>query len=198
MTGIRRALILSGLTVAVVVGGSIPASATFADSVSVATTAVTDTVQAPGNLRVTDTCTTTTITTKRVVRTNPATGAQTTVSTSTTTTTNTATSNVDSESTTSSPGPGAHETTYTTVRKDTDLTVTLQWGRSNSRDVTGYAISAHLGAYGVDEELLTTTATSVTRTQDADMLYLRPSLFVTTLTSYGWTAASATTRELAC
>lgn len=35
MTGIRRALILAGLTLAVMIGGGIPASATFSESLSV-------------------------------------------------------------------------------------------------------------------------------------------------------------------
>ncbi len=50
MTGIRRGLILLGLTVAVVIGASIPASATFADAVAVTTTISTTTVAAPTNV----------------------------------------------------------------------------------------------------------------------------------------------------
>jgi hypothetical protein len=50
MNGIRRGLILLGLTVAVIVGASVPASATFADAVAVKTTISTTTVAAPGNL----------------------------------------------------------------------------------------------------------------------------------------------------
>jgi hypothetical protein len=47
MTGIRRALILIGLTAAVILGASIPASATFADSSAVGHTVGTLTVAAP-------------------------------------------------------------------------------------------------------------------------------------------------------
>ena len=47
MTGIRRGLILLGLTVAVVIGASVPASATFAEAVAVKTTISTTTVAAP-------------------------------------------------------------------------------------------------------------------------------------------------------
>ena len=50
MTSTRRILILIGLTVAVIVGASIPASATFSESVTVPTTVQTITVEAPGNV----------------------------------------------------------------------------------------------------------------------------------------------------
>lgn len=50
MNGIRRGLILLGLTVAVVIGASVPASATYADSVALGPTISTATVAAPGNL----------------------------------------------------------------------------------------------------------------------------------------------------
>jgi hypothetical protein len=49
MNGIRRGLILLGLAVAVIIGASIPASATYADSVTVKTTVATTTVAAPSN-----------------------------------------------------------------------------------------------------------------------------------------------------
>ena len=53
MTGIRRALVLVGLTLAVMVGAAIPASATFADSAGVAgPTLTTITVPAPIQLEV--------------------------------------------------------------------------------------------------------------------------------------------------
>jgi len=53
MTGIRRAVVLIGLTVAVMVGAAIPASATFAESVSIAGPTVTTlTVPAPINVEV--------------------------------------------------------------------------------------------------------------------------------------------------
>jgi hypothetical protein len=61
MTGIRRALVLVGLTLAVMVGAAIPASATFADSVGVAgPTVTTITVPAPIQVEVKNvTCTST-------------------------------------------------------------------------------------------------------------------------------------------
>jgi hypothetical protein len=50
MTGIRRGLILLGLTVAVVIGASVPASATFSEAIQVKTTIATTTVAAPTNV----------------------------------------------------------------------------------------------------------------------------------------------------
>jgi hypothetical protein len=50
MNGIRRGLILLGLTVAVIAGAGLPASATYADSVAVRPTINTATVVAPGNV----------------------------------------------------------------------------------------------------------------------------------------------------
>jgi hypothetical protein len=50
MNGIRRGLILLGLTVAVIVGVSIPASANYSDSVTVRPTISTTTVAGPTNV----------------------------------------------------------------------------------------------------------------------------------------------------
>ena len=51
MNGIRRGMVLVGLTVAVIVGASIPALATYKDSVAVTTTTINSTtVTAPGNV----------------------------------------------------------------------------------------------------------------------------------------------------
>jgi hypothetical protein len=50
MNGIRRGLLLLGLTVAVIVGVSIPASANYADSVAIRPTIATATVVAPANV----------------------------------------------------------------------------------------------------------------------------------------------------
>ena len=50
MTRIRRGLVLLGLTVAVVIGASVPASATYSEAVAVKTTISTTTVAAPTNL----------------------------------------------------------------------------------------------------------------------------------------------------
>jgi hypothetical protein len=59
MTGIRRALILIGLIGTVMVGSSIPASATFADSAVVAHTVSTGTVAPPARVTIDDYCSTT-------------------------------------------------------------------------------------------------------------------------------------------
>jgi hypothetical protein len=57
MTVIRRIALVIGLTVAVIAGASIPASATFAESVKIPTTSITTpTVLAATNLRVTISC----------------------------------------------------------------------------------------------------------------------------------------------
>ena len=50
MNGIRRGLLLLGLTVAVIVGVSIPASANYADSVAIGPTITTTAVAAPVNV----------------------------------------------------------------------------------------------------------------------------------------------------
>ena len=50
MNRIRRALILLGLTVAVILGASVPAWATYADSVAIRPTISTATVVAPGSV----------------------------------------------------------------------------------------------------------------------------------------------------
>ena len=50
MNRIRRGLILLGLTVAVIVGASVPASANYSDAVVVRTTVNSTSVAAPGNI----------------------------------------------------------------------------------------------------------------------------------------------------
>jgi hypothetical protein len=198
MTGIRRVLVLIGLTLAVMIGAAIPASATFADSVTAKTSITTGIVAAPTGVTVNDSCITTTTTTKRTVRTDPVTGVQTVTANSTTTGTNTSASNVQGTTTTTAAGPGAYETTTTTVTKNTNLHVTVSWVASQSRGVNGYVVSAHLGAYNQVAPLMATTATTVTAVEDADQLALQPSVIVTTSTTYGWTADAARTAVLAC
>jgi hypothetical protein len=56
MTITRRITVLIGLTVAVIVGASLPASAAFADSVTVPTTVTTINVAAPSTVTVTGNC----------------------------------------------------------------------------------------------------------------------------------------------
>jgi hypothetical protein len=197
---IRRSAVLLGLTALVIVGSSIPASATFSDSVSAPASMTTLKVAAPTGLTLDDSCTTTTTTVKRTVYTHPGTGAQTTTYYNSSTTQTSSTSNVQGTTTETVAGPRPNETTTTTVTKNTDLRVTLNWVASPSRGVTGYTVSAHLGINGSVAPLLTTTSstTSVTQVQDADALSYQPSLLVTTRTSYGWTADSARTRVLSC
>ena len=55
----RRALALIGLTVAVLIGGSIPASATFSEAVAVATSVGTATIAPPTQVEAKTLCTTT-------------------------------------------------------------------------------------------------------------------------------------------
>lgn len=198
MTGIRRALILIGLTVAVMVGAAIPASATFADLVKVTTTVPTVTVQAPSGLTVDDRCVTATTTTRRTVRTDPVTGVQTQTAYSSNTTYATSTSNVQGTTSSTAAGPGAYEQTTTTVSRNTDLHVSLSWAGSTSRGVTNYVVSAHLGINGTVTPLLSTAGVNVSQVQDADALAYQPSLLVTTHTSYGWTADSQRTPVLSC
>jgi hypothetical protein len=198
MTGIRRVLILSGLTLAVIVGSGIPASATFVDTVGVSTAITTGTVAAPTGVTVSDSCVTTTTTVKQTVYTDPVTGARTTRYYSSSTTQATSTSNVQGTDSSTVAGPGAYETTTTTVTRNTNLHVSLSWTASTSRGVTGYVVSAHLGVNGSVAPLLGTTGTTVSQVQDADALVYQPSLLVTTQTSYGWTADSARTAVLAC
>ncbi len=199
MTTTRRILVLAGMILAVMIGTSIPASATFADSVAVPTMKITTgTVQAPTGLVLKDFCMTTTTTVRRTTYTDPATGASWQTAYSYTSTSVTSTSNVQSSSTTTTAGPGYGETTTTTVTTNTNLHVSLSWSASTSPRVTGYVVSAHLGLNGSSVPLLSTAGTSVSQIQDADNLYYQPSLFVTTQTNYGWTADSARTVPLSC
>ena len=201
MNRIRRSAVLFGLTAAVIVGSSIPAGATFSESVSTNTATLrTATVAAPTGLIVDDTCTTTTTTVKRTVFTDPTTGVQTTRSYTSSTTQSTSSTNVDSSTTETVAGPGLNETTTTTVTKNTVLSVALRWSASASRGVNGYVVAAHLGINGSVLPLMSTASgtTSVTQSEDADALSYLPTLSVTTQTTYGWTATSAQTRLLSC
>ena len=69
----RRILTLIGLTVAVLIGAIVPASATFSEDVAVATAITTGTVAAPASMTVNDWCQTVPTTTV-----NPLTGVSTT------------------------------------------------------------------------------------------------------------------------
>lgn len=201
MTVIRRAATLIGLTLAVIIGAGVPASASFAESVTVnaGVGITTVTVAAPAWITVNDYCVTTTTTVRQTVRTDPVTGVATTTSYSSTSTSTTSTSNVQSYSSTPAAGPGLNETTTTTVTRNTDLYVSANWAASNSRGLSGYLVTAHL-SNGTAQPMVQTaaTVTSTSSVVDADALVYGPALSVSTLTSYGWTAQSVRSAPLAC
>ena len=201
MTGIRRAATLIGLTLAVIIGSGVPASASFAESVTVdASVGITTvTVAAPAWITVDDYCLTTTTTVRQTVRRDPVTGVPTTTSYSSTSTSAISTSNVQSYSSTPVTGPNPFETTTTTVTKNTDLHVSANWAASNSRGLSGYLVTAHLSNGGTQPMVQTAaTVTSTSSVVDADNLAYGPALSVSTLTSYGWTAQSVRSAPLAC
>jgi hypothetical protein len=198
MTAIRRLLLLSGLTMAVVISTGVPASATFTDTSVVAHTVSTGTVAPPTSVTVDDSCVTATTTTRRTVRTDPVTLVQTQTAYSSTTTYAASSSNVQGTTSSPAPGPGVNETTTTTVTKNTALNVTVTWTASGTRGVDGYVVSAHLGINDSLSPMLVTTATTTTRQVDADYLAYQPSVIVSTHTSYGWTADAARTAVLTC
>jgi hypothetical protein len=199
MNTVRRGLLLVPLTVAVILGASVPAWAAFGDPVKVSTAITTVTVAAPATVTVNDSCTTTTTTTTTTVSTNPGTGVQTTTYYNSTTSTATSGSNVQGTTTSSVPGPGPLETTTTTVTKNTMLTVSASWTASGSRGVNGYLVNAHLSDGTVYAMAQTAAGTlSASSTADADNLAYQPRLSVTTLTSYGWSTQSALTGYLSC
>jgi hypothetical protein len=197
MNALRRILILSVLTVAVIAGASLPAWAAYSDTAKVSPTIVTATVAAPAWLSVNDSCTTATTVVNRTVYTNPSTGQQTQTAYSSTTTYASSTSNVQSSTTTTAAGPGWNETTTTTTTKNTDVTVSASWPASGSRGVNGYVVTAHL-ADGTTYPMAQTTALTTSQTVDADNLAYQPRLSVTTLTSYGWTAQTAISGVISC
>jgi hypothetical protein len=198
MTTTRRILVLIGTFAAVMIGTSIPANATFADSVARTTTIATGTVQAPTGLVLNDYCMTTTTTVKQTIYRDPVSGASWQTAYSSTSSTVGSTGNVQSYSSTTEPGPGLNETTTTTVSQNTNLHVSLSWSASTSARVTGYVVNAHLGIDGSVIPMVSTATTSTSAVQDADALYYQPRLSVTTQTDYGWTATSAQTALLAC
>jgi hypothetical protein len=199
VTGIRRALLLVGLTGAVIIGASVPAWAGFADSSAVSTAIATTTVAAPSRVTMNDSCITTTTVVKRTVRTNPFTGVQTQTAYSSTSSDAASSSNVDSTTTTTVAGPGWNETTTTTTTKNTMLSVSVSWPASGSGGVSGYVVTAHL-ADGSSYPMAQTAAGTLSASgiADADDLSDQPRLSVTTLTSYGWTAQSTLTRYVSC
>lgn len=199
----RRTSTVICLSLAAVVGTGLSASADFVATVVAAKpTIATLTVQPPTGVTVDDHCITTTVTTKRTVRTNPATGRQTQTAYSQTTTTEVSSTDVDTTTQSTTTGPGANDTTTTTVDKNTNLHVTVRWTASTTattpKGISGYLVSAHLGIDNSVAPLLRTTATQASQVQDAGNLAYRPSLIVTTETPYGWTASAPRTAVLSC
>jgi hypothetical protein len=78
--------------------------------------------------------------------------------------------------------------------------VTLDWNLSSTRrGVTGYEIRTYVGTASQVQARLGSTAT--TWTANADRSFVNGNTFdftVTTLTSYGWTAESVHTQQIAC
>jgi hypothetical protein len=199
-TSIRRVLTVVGLAIAVVIGASLPATATYSDSEARTTTIATETVAAPASVTIDDRCTTTTTTVRRTVYTNPTTGVQTQTAYSSTSSTVDSTSNVQGTTSSTVAGPGLYETTTTTITRNTDLHVTGSWPASTtSRGVSGYLVNAHLVDGSVFPMAQTTpTVLTTSASVDADYLAYQPRLSVTTLTTYGWTATTAPSRVITC
>jgi hypothetical protein len=191
MTAVRRSLVVLALTVAVIVGASLPAQALFADSTAVTTTVSTRTVQPPTDVKVSTYCITTT-TTRRTTTSAYGTSTWTTI------TSESSTKNVDSSTTTTTSGPRAGETTTTTVTEDTELYASATWTRSTSTNVAGYQMTAHLGNGYTWAMLQSANATSMTANADADYLSTSLKLTIDTVTTYGWTASSALSKTLTC
>ena len=198
ITTTRRARVLAGLILAVMIGTSIPASAVFSDSATVTTTVTTASVEPARALQLTNYCVTRTVTTKQTVSTDPVTGSQTVTYYNQSTSTATSTSNVQGTTTTSVAGPGPTEVTTTTVAKNTDVHVTLSWLASTSPRVTGYQVTAVAPTVGTSFVVAATTGTSVSQVRDADDLVYEPRLYVTTYTDYGWSTDSGRTERISC
>ncbi|MGY1592969.1 hypothetical protein ACI79D_13400 [Geodermatophilus sp. SYSU D00708] len=197
MSAVRRTVVLLVLTVAVVVGASLPAQALFADTTAVTTALGTRTVQPPTSVRVDTDCTTTTTVIKRYYR---VTSTGTTMyAWNQTSTTATAKSNVQSDTTTPPTWTSATEYNTTQTIKDTELYATGRWKGSTSPGVTGYrmaAIMANGASYPLDD--VGPTATTMVGHYDADVVDLGARLAMVTLTSYGWTANSQLSNVVTC
>jgi hypothetical protein len=199
MTRTRRCVLLLVLTVAVVLGASLPANALFADSAAptVKPAIGTATVAGPTGVKIDTSCTTTTTVIKRVYDT--ATNAL--LSSSQTATTASSSSNVESDTTVrtdDSPQVGQYTTTQTI--KDTELFATLRWRASNSPGVTGYTMTAFLygGAQTVDMGTAGPNDTSMTGQYDGSVMNYQAKLSMVTQTSYGWTAPGVLSNVVTC
>ncbi|WP_409330248.1 hypothetical protein [Trujillonella humicola] len=198
MTRTRRCVLLLVLTVAALIGASLPANALFSDSAATAVQPAigTLTVQGPTNVRVETSCVTTTTTIRRVF--DSSTNAQ--LSYQETRTTANSNSNVESDTTVrtdNSPTWGQY--TLTRTIKDTWLTATARWNRSNSPGITGYQMTAFLnGGVAVPIGTAAASANNYSDGYDASVVDLGARLSMVTLTSYGWTASGNLSNVVTC
>lgn len=198
MTRTRRCVILLVLTVAVVLGASLPANALFSDTAAPATRPAisTLTVQGPGNVRVDTSCTTTTVVTKRTYRVD-AWGNATQTDYGQWTTTADSDRNVESDTTVRTEEPNGY--TLTRTVKDTTLHATARWNRSSSPGVTGYRMTVFFAngmTYPMDN--VPASSTSMSDSYDAGVVDLGARLSMVTLTSYGWTAPGNLSNVVTC
>jgi hypothetical protein len=199
VSAVRRAAVLLALTLAVIVGASLPAAATYKATEALPTTTVgTVTVQPATNVRVDTECTTTTTVIRQTYRKNPYTGTTTRTGYSESSTTRRSTSNVERDSTTTTWTSSVEYTTTRTI-EDTELAATGRWKASTSPGVTGYRLTAILDngwAYPIVDA--GPTATSETRHYDGEVVDLGARLEIVTLTRYGWTARSELSNVVRC
>jgi hypothetical protein len=198
VSAVRRTVVLLVLTVAVIVGASLPAQALFADTAAVTTTLGTRTVQPPTNVRVDTSCITTTTVTKRSYRVEPS-GAHTLVDYYEQSSTASSKENVESDTTVRTDEPSGTQYTLTRTVQDTELYATGRWQASTSPGVTGYRLAAILNngwAYPLEDA--GPAATTVTGHYDADVVDMQARLAMVTLTSYGWTANSQLSNFVTC
>ncbi|MCV2491604.1 hypothetical protein OF117_19850 [Geodermatophilus sp. YIM 151500] len=185
MTAARRTLALVLLTMAIMVGAALPASAEFAAVRPGPQLGVdTYTVAPPTGVLVTKSQCYLTTTTREVKTTGLTTSVTITSRTEPTET-------VVFDETTATVG-----NTTTTTTRTTRLDVGLRWTASASKGVVGYAVVAH--APGASGAIDSTVGTTWNERVDARYLGYTPTLAVRTLTSYGWTADSAQTGALTC
>ena len=197
MTRTRRCVLLLVLTVAVVIGASLPANALFSDAAVPGTkpSITTAVVTGPANVRVDTSCTTYTRVIKRVY--DATTNAQ--LSYSDVTTSATSTSNVESDTTVRTDNsPVAGQYTITQTIKDTTLYATARWKASATPGITGYTMTAFLGTQAYPMGTAAPTDTSYTGQYDASVVNSRPVLSMVTVTSYGWTAPGTMSNVVTC
>ncbi|WP_029431491.1 hypothetical protein [Blastococcus sp. URHD0036] len=198
MTRTRRCVLLLVLTVAVVVGASLPANALFSDTAAPVTrpSITTAVVTGPSNVKVDTSCVTTTTVIRRVYTMY----SDVLLNSSTTTTSAVSTSNVESNTTVRTDGsPAAGQYTVTQTIADTTLYATATWKASQTPGITGYQMTAFLSngtAYAMGNAA--TNATKFTGTYDASVVNYRPVLSMVTLTSYGWTAPGTMSNVVTC